>query len=161
MALKKMCSCGKLIDYTEKHCEECTNKLDQLNKQRHKQNKASRKDKKEQELYTSTLWVKVKEEAKIKTYGIDAYEYYINNRVVSGEVVHHIVEVKEDWSKRLDISNLIYITNSTHRHIHNVYSKSNEERKQMQNILYELLDRFNKEFKSNYDYARVGGIKKF
>lgn len=161
MTLKKMCSCGKLIDYTEKHCEECTTKLDQLDKQRHKQNKASRKDKKEQELYTSTLWVKVKEEVKIKTYGIDAYEYYINNRVVTGEVVHHIVEVKEDWSKRLDISNLIYITNSTHRHIHNAYSKSNEERKQMQNILYELLDRFNKEFKSNYDYARVGGIKKF
>lgn len=161
MALMKLCRCSKRIPLGDKYCIECTEKVEQLNKERHKINKLNRTDKNEQELYTSQEWIKTSDEAKRKTFGLDVYELYINNRAISGQTVHHIVEVKDDWDKRLDISNLIYLTNSNHKHIHNIYLKGKEEKKEMQNILLTLLDRFNKEFKSMSDLKDMGGIKKF
>lgn len=151
MALKKICcyaGCKVLVDYTEKYCNKHKEAGEQLTKQRHKEYKTNRKDKKEQEFYNTRLWKQAKESAKYKTFGIDVYEWYINERIVMGETVHHIIEIKEDWSKRLDIEkNLIYLTNSNHQVIHKIYSKSEHDKKQMQKLLMELLKRFNEEFK--------------
>jgi len=61
--------------------------------------------------------------------------------------VHHIVEIKEDWNKKLLISNLIYLTNSNHMYVHSMYNKSDKDKTKIQELLIELLDRFNKEFK--------------
>ncbi|TWK49239.1 hypothetical protein CHCC20347_1522 [Bacillus paralicheniformis] len=33
-------------------------------------------------------------------------------------MVHHIVEVKQDWSKRLDLSNLESLCNACHNKVH-------------------------------------------
>lgn len=143
MALYRLCPhCNKKIEYGTK----CQCEID-IEKQRHKDYKTSRTDKKEQEFYNSKLWLQTKEIAKSKTNYIDVYEYYINSRVVSGDVVHHMIEIKEDWNKRLDVSNLIYLTNSNHMYVHSMYNKSDKDRAKTQELLIELLDRFNKEFK--------------
>ncbi|PAE58568.1 HNH endonuclease, partial [Bacillus licheniformis] len=34
------------------------------------------------------------------------------------DMVHHIVEVKQDWSKRLDLSNLESLCNACHNKVH-------------------------------------------
>ncbi|WBL53610.1 HNH endonuclease [Bacillus phage yong1] len=34
------------------------------------------------------------------------------------DMVHHIVEVKEDWSKRLDLDNLVSLCNACHNKVH-------------------------------------------
>jgi 5-methylcytosine-specific restriction enzyme A len=40
------------------------------------------------------------------------------NRITKADMVHHKTEVKEDWSKRLDLSNLEGLCNSCHNKIH-------------------------------------------
>ena len=144
MALYRLCPhCRSKVLYGTK----CQCEIDKQ-KQRHKSYKANRTDKKEQEFYNSSLWSDAKETAKNNTYGIDIYEYYINGRtVVAGDTVHHIVEIKECWDKRLDASNLIYLNNSNHQLIHRLYDKSNDDKLKTQELLIQLLDRFNKEFK--------------
>lgn len=143
MSLYRLCPhCNNKTEYGTK----CQCEID-IEKQRHKDYKASRTDKKEQEFYNTKQWLQTKEIAKSKTHGIDVYEYYVNGRVISGETVHHIVEIKEDWNKKLLISNLIYLTNSNHMYVHNMYNKSDKDKTKMQELLIELLDRFNKEFK--------------
>lgn len=46
-SLKKLCRCGKIVDYTEKYCKECNKKVEQKNKESYKEYKRNRKDKKE------------------------------------------------------------------------------------------------------------------
>lgn len=54
---------------------------------------------------------------------MDIYSYYILQRIEYGHTVHHIVPIKEDWSKRLDVNNLIYLTESNHQAIHQLLEK--------------------------------------
>lgn len=38
--------------------------------------------------------------------------------IEQANIVHHVIEVKEDWSKRLDIDNLVSVCHSCHNKIH-------------------------------------------
>ncbi|WP_090951771.1 HNH endonuclease [Parageobacillus thermantarcticus] len=40
-----------------------------------------------------------------------------NNRITPADMVHHIIEIKRDWSRRLDLDNLISLCNSCHNKI--------------------------------------------
>ncbi|MEB2270114.1 HNH endonuclease [Bacillus safensis] len=40
------------------------------------------------------------------------------NRVVPADTVHHIVEVKQDWNKRLDLNNLVSLCGRCHNKVH-------------------------------------------
>jgi len=40
------------------------------------------------------------------------------DRVVPAVMVHHIVELKQDWNKRLDLNNLESMCNSCHNKVH-------------------------------------------
>lgn len=59
-----------------------------------------------------------------------------------GEVVHHIVPLVDDFGKRFDYNNLIYLTESNHRKIHNIMRKSIEDKVYIQNVLRECMDKF-------------------
>lgn len=147
MALKRLCPhCNKLIEYSSKYCKECENKVKQSNKERYKTYSKNRDDKDIQRIYTSKRWQQVRELAQIQQFGLDLYEYYINNKIVVADTYHHIVETKEDISRAFDIENVFGLTDSNHRIIHEKYIKSDEYKKEMQDLLFSLLKRFKEEF---------------
>lgn len=101
------------------------------------------KDKKYTKFYHSKEWERLREDI-LKTYnGIDIYSYYIENKIVIANTVHHIEEIKDNWDKRLDVDNLFPLSDVTHNNIHSLYSK---DKKETQRLLVELLERFIKQF---------------
>ena len=66
---------------------------------------------------------------------------YENNRIVKGELSHHIITVEEDEEKKYDIDNLIYVSHKTHNFIHSVYARSKEEKKALQKKLFSFLEK--------------------
>lgn len=78
-----------------------------------------------------------------KYMGLDLYEYYINKQIVYAEAVHHIVELSEDWERRLDVGNLIPLTAGNHSMIHKLYQK---DKKKAQQMLIGLLKQWEQEF---------------
>jgi hypothetical protein len=67
--------------------------------------------------------------------GIDVYIYMTEHRVVPATLVHHIVELREDYSKRCRLDNLISVSEATHEGaIRQAYSKP-DTRRAMQEAL--------------------------
>lgn len=150
MPIKKLCSyasCHKVIDSGVKYCSKHEKKAELEDKKRYKEYKYRReldKDvKKEQDFYKSSEWIRSRVATIADCYGIDIYEYYTNGRVIQGERVHHILELHNNWSSRLDCNNLIYLTEKNHRNIHERY-KSNK--KIVIKELFYYLKKFNNEF---------------
>ena len=146
MALLKVCACPtcrNLVEYPNVFCKE----HEDSDKQRYKQYKATRTDKKEQALYKSAIWYSVKESVISSCFGIDIYKFYTENLIETVELVHHIIEVKEDWNKRLDTDNLIALTEESHSKIHHIYNQSKEAKKECQAMLRQFKQRFDKEFR--------------
>ncbi|KOA90862.1 hypothetical protein [Clostridium botulinum] len=145
MPLKKLCSrCGRVIDYRKRYCSTCSKEVEQLKRNRYKKYKANRKDTKEQKFYSSSYWQRVRQVALTKYLYIDVYVYYFKNEIVEASTVHHIIETKREWGRRLDISNLFICSKETHKLIHDKYKNQGEAR--VQNELLELNKRFIQEF---------------
>lgn len=143
MALKKTCTCGKIIDYSKQCCDECSIKNEQHRAQRYKHYDKNIRDKETTVFYNSIEWGKVRTEVLHKYKGLDLYEYYINKKIVYADTAHHVVELKEDWSKRFDISNLFPLTSGNHSTIHKLYNK---DKQRTQKLLLELLKRWESEY---------------
>lgn len=62
--------------------------------------------------------------------GIDIYNYFKTREIISGTLANHIVEVTEDKDLMFDINNLIWISDTSHREIHNRYCKEKEKTQQ-------------------------------
>ncbi len=71
--------------------------------------------------YQTTAWEKARESCIAQCYGLDIYSLFANNRIEYGRTVHHIVPIIDDYSLRLSPDNLIYLTESNHRIIHELY----------------------------------------
>lgn len=143
MALKKTCTCGKIINYSQQRCDECKTMYEQDKAQRYKHYDKNIRDKDTSVFYNSTEWEKTRAEVLIKYKGLDLYEYYINKKIVYADTAHHVVELKEDWNGRLDISNLFPLTASNHSMMHKLYKK---DKQGTQKLLFELLKRWEKEY---------------
>lgn len=74
---------------------------------------------------------------------MDIYSWYVLGRIEVGAIIHHIIPIKDDYNKRFDIGNLIYLTYENHILIHQIYSQSVEQKAQMQKELMELIRRWN------------------
>lgn len=136
MALTKFCRCGKQIAITDKCCSECI--LYYQNKNAKYQKTYDKTKRENESFYHSDEWIRIRVLI-ISTYiGLDLYEYFINNRIVKADTVHHIIELKEDYSKGLDINNLIPLSASSHRKIHKMYLK---RKKETQDMLFDILKR--------------------
>lgn len=143
MELKKLCRCGKVIDYTDKYCDKCTDKYEQDIKYKNRlYDKQYRKNK---EIYHSKEWVKLVELCKQRYQYIDIYEYYVNHQLVYGNLCHHIMPVEENKDRIYDLDNLIYLSNSSHALIHSEYDKSDKTKKKMQKILIDCVERWKQE----------------
>lgn len=131
MAIKKMCPrCRRVIDNTERYCKDCMARInkDYDNKVRDQESK---------DFYNSRSWLKVRKIVLEKYHGIDLYELKINKRIVYADTVHHIIELKDDPSKALDIGNLIPVSAATHNYIHGEYKKN---KKETQGLLFSLIN---------------------
>jgi len=149
MALMKSCNyggCRVLVVYGTNYCDKHKVEIAAEHKQDYKNYKARRTDKREEAFYNTKSWDIVKDIAKSKTVYIDVYEYYIEGNIVQGDTVHHIVCVKDSWDSRLDTNNLIYLTLESHAIVHAKYNKSAKSKADTQRLLFNLKDRFEKEF---------------
>ncbi|MGG7058443.1 hypothetical protein ACQPUZ_09115 [Clostridium tertium] len=153
MALLKQCShrgCRKILRDDVKFCDYHQAKFELEEKERYKEYQGRRlkdkEQKKYQQFYNSDNWKKVRDVVVNECLGIDIYEYYTTGRIVQGERVHHIIELNDDWSCRLDMRNLIYLTERNHRNIHVIYEKSNKDKRIMQDKLLKMINKFCKEF---------------
>jgi len=77
--------------------------------------------------------------------GLDLYALYVDGVIQYAEMVHHIVPLSEDWSNRCDQRNLFPLTNANHNKIEALYDASIAEKKQTQQLLRRLLERFEAE----------------
>ncbi len=137
MPIYKRCSrCGKRLPSGSK-CD-CL-------KQRHKEYDKYSRDKKSDAFYHSKEWELARDDTINYYTGIDIYSYYILGKIEYGQTVHHIVPLKDDWIKRVDRKNLIYLTESNHQLIH----KAMNEGKYGETI--ELLNGLVKRYEEEFD----------
>lgn len=139
MALKKLCRCGRVINQSDKYCNECENKYQQEKYESNKYYDKYIRDKKSTAFYNSPGWIKTREYVLAKYKGLDLYAFFIENEIVYADTVHHIEELKENWNRRLDITNLFPLSSSNHNVIHAMYEKDKEG---TQKLLFSLLERW-------------------
>ena len=136
MPIFKRCSrCGKRVP-SGTACE-CI-------KRRHKEYDSIR-NKDISSFYGSGVWQRKRQEAMELYIGNDIYSYYMFGKLEQADTVHHILPLKENWGKRLDIDNLIPLTNSNHEKLH--YRMKNGEHDTVIQELKDLQERWKKECK--------------
>ena len=83
--------------------------------QRHKEYDKHR-DPRSDKFYHSGEWKKASNQAMIRDHFI-CQRHLKNKKIVSAEMVHHIIPIKIDWSKRLDLDNLVCLCDSCHAEV--------------------------------------------
>lgn len=153
MAILKHCShrgCYEVLQQDIQYCEYHSKKHIAKQKERYKEYQHRRlqdyNEVRSQSFYQSTEWDRLREVVKASLFHIDIFEYYRTGKIVEGETVHHILEVREEWEARFDVNNLIYLTQRNHLLIHKKYKESKEAKARVQRILLGLIEQFNKEF---------------
>ncbi|MDO4803363.1 MAG: HNH endonuclease [Lachnospiraceae bacterium] len=106
-----------------------------------------KRDKESKRFYDSAEWRRTKERV-LELDGMDVYEYMTTGEVVAADTVHHIVPLRDDWSKRVDMRNLMSLNAATHSKIETEYKRNKQK-------MIENLTRILAEFREN---VRVGGI---
>lgn len=96
-------------------------------------------------------------ETKEMTYKYDAfkmhymYAYYVQHKIVVADMVHHITEIEEDWTQRLNVENLFPLSNGNHGIISALYKKDEATKRQTQELLRNIIQQH---------WKGVGGIEK-
>ena len=168
MGLFKYCSrCKKeIVEYPKQYCERCAEIVEAQEKQRLEalqKNEAYRKasnkrramknhDNKEQVFYASLSWRRLRKYMLSKCKGICLYCLLEKNEFREAKDVHHIVTLKEDWDKRLDVDNLVCLCRECHLYIHEVYRRDEVARIELQERLQEFLKEFKDKYNIDLDY---------
>lgn len=149
MPMLQLCrwtGCTKVIRGEAKYCSKHQDIHDEAEKARHTEYRLKRTDKREQDFYNTSEWKRIRDAARSMQNGVDVFSYYILGKVEEAETYHHIIEIKEDWTRRLDVDNLIGLTESNHQRIHKLYNKSIRDKKQIKKLLFNLVQRYYEEF---------------
>lgn len=117
--LKKICRCGMVIPYSLKVCAECKYKREIERKHSIKNYKQTtyERDNKYNKFYKSKEWSKIRQVAIARDHAL-CKDCLDKNTITPYNTVHHIVTIKDEWSKRLDINNLICLCESCHQKRH-------------------------------------------
>lgn len=119
--MKKICNkfgCNNLINLKDKYCD--THKLEfkkQVKRWR-KDYDDRRKDDKYRKFYKSNQWSIVRDYV-LKRDNYLCRECDKEGKITICSTVHHIIEIKEDFSKALDENNLVTLCHECHNKIHN------------------------------------------
>ena len=129
-----ICRCGAAIPQGISLCRSCT-AIQTVQGSRHMEYNRTRRDKKAAAFYVSADWRRTRAAALRLYDGMDMYAYYMQHRIVTADMVHHIVEIGEDWEKRLDMANLFPLSNSNHGIISALYDRDGATKKAVQEQL--------------------------
>ena len=79
------------------------------------------------------------------------------NELNNSGTIHHIEELKDNWSKRFDKDNLISLCESCHQKVHRKYLSNKEE---IQHELKVLIKRYREQREKEDDYMPLimGGV---
>lgn len=133
------CGCGALIPQGITMCEACAkSKVGQQS--RHIEYNKHRRNKKTADFYISSIWRKTRANVIKRFDGVDVYAFYILHDIQTADMVHHIIPIEDDWDRRLDVSNLIPLSNHSHGVIEALYKKDEQTKRATQRLLYDLIE---------------------
>lgn len=118
---KKPCAkigCYNLVEYPRVYCEAHQEYEDRLKANKYKEYDNNRNYDKEWNFYRTKQWTMFRDYILSR----DNYlcqECLKDKQLTPGNTVHHIITIREDYSKRLDESNCITVCNACHEKIHN------------------------------------------
>ena len=111
-------------------------------KARHKEYDRYSRDRKSKQFYGSRQWLLIRSAAMAADDGIDVYLFMTEGMLVPADTVHHIIPLQDDWQKRMDINNLMSLSNGTHSMIEQMYKKDKPgTQKKLQKMLLEYRSR--------------------
>ena len=137
MALMKYCNktgCRRLIPQGIKYCKAHAADATEGNRERHKEYDQHCRNQEAKRFYNSAAWRDTRAKVLARDSGIDIYLYIMEGRIVPADTVHHIIELAEDRSKRLDMDNLISISEATHSMISKAYKDMAKKKKLQQEL---------------------------
>ncbi|WP_294124672.1 HNH endonuclease signature motif containing protein [uncultured Clostridium sp.] len=118
MALSKLCSrCQCIILYGNRLCDRCTDKIGSYRSVSDKVYQQNRSDSKEQKVYKSATWKRIRAQAISKANGL-CEECIKKGKISYYDDVHHKIPIKVDYSKAYDLNNLICLCRSCHIKAH-------------------------------------------
>lgn len=138
MGLKKYCNhagCTTLVDYGVSYCDKHT--IDKT--ERDREYDKTVRNKKSKEFYNSNEWKMARAKALARDDGIDIFLFITIGKVKAAAAVHHIMPLKEDYTRRADPDNLISLSADTHSYIETQYKKGEASKKQLQKVLYRCI----------------------
>lgn len=115
---KKPCAypgCPNLA--TGRYCEEHQAEAEKQKAEANRFYDKYQRDKRAELFYKSRAWVAARRRALMR----DNYlcqECLKQRRITRADIVHHKIELKEDWSKRLRLDNLVSLCAECHNRIH-------------------------------------------
>lgn len=151
--------CNTKIEYNkERYCNECKAFYeeqkrinDRTSKERYKRYKDRRTDYREQSFYNSPAWARIREKVMLRDLNI--CQFCLMKEIFEvGDLIHHVIELKEDFDLRIDERNLITLCSKCHRDIHFEYLKGDKERKELQENLKKIIDEKYKDFEKFVDF---------
>ncbi len=148
--LYKVCRCGALIPQSMRLCEQC----EERNQSRHVVYNNTRRDQRAAEFYVSKEWRVIRPVIMSIYDYIDIYALYEMGELITlkeSDPIHHIIELEEDWERRLDPLNLIPLSSSTHNTITALYKKDKATMKATQARIRQVIERH---------FREAGGIEK-
>ncbi len=142
------CRCGRLIPQGETLCEQCKAK----HLSRHTAYNRQVRSAASAAFYVSRAWRIMRARMMDVFDGWDIVAYFEDHKLVKADMVHHIVELEEDWEKRLDPMNLIPLNQAaSHTRITAIYKSGPDAMKAYQNRLREYRERW---------FREQGGVQK-
>ena len=138
MNLKKFCpKCNEvLISINDKCCENCMIKT---KKERHEyyriynQNRDSISD-----FYNTKEWRAIRLIALARQ--LHLCQVCLTKKIFTkADMVHHIIPLRDDYTKGLELDNLICLCDTCHKKVHAQYDRSEFDKQEMINILMSIL----------------------
>lgn len=138
MIYKRCSRCGKRIP-SGTVCPCVLEVMAKSKRERDRTYSRTRTDTRELAFYGSDQWRRKSKAVRIRFRQMDVYLWHTTGRVVDCDTVHHIEPIKERWDKRLMDSNLIPLSESTHKALHKRMERSVTEKKKVQAELHEAI----------------------
>lgn len=137
--LKKICAhvgCNAVIPAGQTYCDkhQCT------------YNHEIRRtiDRKYDTFYHSKEWRQLQRAVMQHYHGMCVYSYIVEHVACPAGAVHHIVEVRDDYTKRLDMRNLMPVSAAVHDGVIRQMYRKNKQAAQAQ--LFQILKQWNEKF---------------
>ena len=108
--LTKLCAkCGRVMGLGSALCQACQAKQGN----RHKQYDGSVRDKRSASFYASPQWIRLRDLTMARA-GYQCQRCKQQGKLTPATEVHHIVPIRVDWSKRLEMNNLMCLCHKCH-----------------------------------------------